>query len=103
MGHKLSRLWRQRSERKAHCVTSDQNGHLPTSAHELNPPHEAGPTKNHMQSDDISPLNAYDDPYAGLSECSMPPPVQNRDDSATIYSHQTLDDNMREQSTRQHS
>ena len=103
MGHKLSRLWRERSERNAHCVTSDQNEHLPTSVHELNPPHEAGASKNNMQSDDSSPLQAYDDPYAGLSECSMPPPVQNRDDSARIYSHQALDDNMREQSTRQHS
>ena len=70
MGHKLSRLWRQRSERKAHCVTSDQNGHLPTSVHELNPPPEAGASKNNMQSDDSTgPLQAYDDPYAADPWC----------------------------------
>lgn len=35
------------------------------------------------------------DPYAGLSEVAAPPPVQNRDESAHVYEHHTLEEERR--------
>ncbi|KAK5242091.1 hypothetical protein LTS06_011741 [Exophiala xenobiotica] len=37
------------------------------------------------------------DPFGGLSEVSVPPPIQNRDDSQ-VYRHHTLEENVRRKS-----
>lgn len=95
MGHIMSRLRRQHSERKVHGATADEDANRLTTTQEPSLPREGDSRKNHSQSNDDSA-----DPYAGLSECSIPPPIQNRDDSAPTYSHRTLDDNMQGLSTR---
>lgn len=102
MGHIMSRLRRQHSERKVHGATADEDGNRLTTTQEPSLPREGDlrTSKNHPQSKDGSALHASNDPYTGLSECSIPPPVQNRDDSAPTYSHRTLDDNMQGLSTR---
>lgn len=96
----MSRLRRQHNERKVHGAMADEGGNPLSTTHERNLPREGDGRKNHTHSNDSGTLDASDDPYAGLSECSLPPPVQNRDDSAPTYSHRTLEDNMRGLSTR---
>lgn len=54
------------------------------------------PRKGQRSPPNTTPNNYYNDDddhlFAGLSEVTVPPPVQNTDDSAHTHTHHTLED-----------
>jgi hypothetical protein len=98
MGHNLSRLCGNGKERMPEMTPANQYDDRPPAFQEHDMPGSAYPDTNQIRNTDNNHSDAYDDPYEGLSEMSLPPPVQNRDGSAQMYSHHTLDGAMREQS-----
>lgn len=97
MGQHLSRLCGQRKQHEGSGPFDRNDGHSPPHyEHDLS----AGTyfDAEHMSNDDNEASNAFEDPYAGLSEVRVPPPVQNTDESAQFYTHHTLEDEMRERS-----